>query len=129
MFSGKIILVLSLFTGGRICSFSPCIEQVQRTCEELSSQNFTDIVTMECLARHFNLQYAKIQNLSFEASEKVDSEGAAESNEPPVKKASMTPASGDKRGDSNMHQFTSAVPAINMPGHTGFLTFASLTCH
>ncbi|KAK3769534.1 hypothetical protein RRG08_044729 [Elysia crispata] len=113
--------------GGRICSFSPCIEQVQRTCEELSAKKFTDIVTMECLARHFNLQYAKLQNVSFKTiDETIDPQAEADS-EPPVKKANVTPSSRDRRGDSDMHHFTSAVPAINMPGHTGFLTFATLT--
>ncbi|GFN84238.1 tRNA (adenine(58)-n(1))-methyltransferase catalytic subunit trmt61a [Plakobranchus ocellatus] len=126
--------------GGRLCSFSPCIEQVQRTCEELSAQNFSDIVTMECLARHFNIQYAKLQNLSFESSASESTADKETSNresysEPPVKSASATLSSSRhkevKRGgsDSGSHNFPSAVPALNMPGHTGFLTFATLTCH
>ncbi|GFR99535.1 tRNA (Adenine(58)-N(1))-methyltransferase catalytic subunit TRMT61A [Elysia marginata] len=118
--------------GGRLCSFSPCIEQVQRTCEELSAQNFTDIVTMECLARHFNLQYAKLQNVSFEPNKTCLETKASEvetESEPPVKKSSVISSNKDKVGDSDVHQFTSAVPAINMPGHTGFLTFATLTYH
>lgn len=35
--------------GGRFCSFSPCIEQVQRCCEALQQNNFTEIQTMEIL--------------------------------------------------------------------------------
>jgi tRNA A58 N-methylase Trm61 len=38
-------------SGGRLCSFSPCIEQVQRTCEELKAQGFTEVSTVECLLR------------------------------------------------------------------------------
>ena len=34
--------------GARICSFSPCIEQVQRMCAQLHSEGFHDIRTFEC---------------------------------------------------------------------------------
>ncbi|XVF58037.1 hypothetical protein PTKIN_Ptkin07bG0030300 [Pterospermum kingtungense] len=37
---------------GVLCSFSPCIEQVQRSCETLRS-NFTDIRTFEILLRTY----------------------------------------------------------------------------
>eukprot|EP00798_Chlamydomonas_sp_ICE-L_P011684 gene11684-34407_t len=36
---------------GKFCSFSPCIEQVQRTCEEMEKNGFTDITTVEVLLR------------------------------------------------------------------------------
>ena len=39
--------------GGKLCSFSPCIEQVQRTCTELRSLGFSDVCTYECLQRSF----------------------------------------------------------------------------
>lgn len=35
--------------GGRFCSFSPCIEQVQRCCETLEQNGFVEIQTMEIL--------------------------------------------------------------------------------
>ncbi len=41
---------------GRICSFSPCIEQVQRACETMKELGFHEINTMECLVREFNIQ-------------------------------------------------------------------------
>ncbi|KAG5455807.1 MAG: tRNA methyltransferase complex GCD14 subunit-domain-containing protein [Olpidium bornovanus] len=36
---------------GRICCFSPCIEQVQRTCAALRENRFRDITMFECLAK------------------------------------------------------------------------------
>ena len=45
-----------LLAGGRLCSFSPCIEQVQKTCETLRSEGFCDITTIECLWRPFDVR-------------------------------------------------------------------------
>jgi tRNA (adenine57-N1/adenine58-N1)-methyltransferase len=50
--------------GGHLCSFSPCIEQVQRTCQLLTSLGFTDIRSFECLDRTYEVtrqSFAKIQ--------------------------------------------------------------------
>ena len=40
---------------GVFCAFSPCIEQVQRTCEALASCGFTAPRTMECLLRSYEV--------------------------------------------------------------------------
>ncbi|XP_055377963.1 tRNA (adenine(58)-N(1))-methyltransferase catalytic subunit TRMT61A isoform X2 [Condylostylus longicornis] len=36
-------------SGGRFCSFSPCIEQAQKCCEALQANGFTEIRSMELL--------------------------------------------------------------------------------
>merc|ERR1712025_925605 len=43
----------SLKQGGRLCSFSPCVEQVQKAISEMHNQGFTEISTIECLLREF----------------------------------------------------------------------------
>uniref|UniRef100_A0A915JDD9 tRNA (adenine(58)-N(1))-methyltransferase n=1 Tax=Romanomermis culicivorax TaxID=13658 RepID=A0A915JDD9_ROMCU len=39
----------------RFCSFSPCIEQVQKTCEKLREFNFSEILTVECVPREYKI--------------------------------------------------------------------------
>ncbi|TPX45697.1 hypothetical protein SeMB42_g03900 [Synchytrium endobioticum] len=41
---------------GRICSFSPNIEQVSRTCIALHEAGFREIKMFECLLRHYELK-------------------------------------------------------------------------
>lgn len=53
-------------TGGKLCFFSPCIEQVQRTCAKLTCEGFTDIHTYECLQREMNVQYRSVPVLDLE---------------------------------------------------------------
>jgi len=43
-------------TGGRLCSFSPCVEQVQRAIAVMEAQGFKEITTMECLIREFQVR-------------------------------------------------------------------------
>ena len=48
--------VASLRPDGMICSFSPCIEQVQRMCIALEEEGMTEIRTIEVLNREFEFQ-------------------------------------------------------------------------
>lgn len=40
---------------GRLASYSPCIEQVQKTCEAMREEGFMDITTIEVLVRHWDM--------------------------------------------------------------------------
>lgn len=45
-----------LVKNGRFCSFSPCIEQVQETCEKFALSGFTDLKVIECLGKNYFLK-------------------------------------------------------------------------
>ena len=61
VFTFFLCLILS-FSGGRFCSFSPCIEQVQRTCEKLNEpeSGFSEIETIELVQRSHNVKRVNI---------------------------------------------------------------------
>lgn len=46
----------ALKNGGRICCYSPCIEQVQRNCEALREHGFHSLTTIECRLRKFDVR-------------------------------------------------------------------------
>ncbi|KAL4178628.1 hypothetical protein AMTRI_Chr13g83210 [Amborella trichopoda] len=99
---------------GVICSFSPCIEQVQRSCEALRSSNFTDIRTFEILLRTYEVRGGK--------------EGLGT-----IEEGDFVGSLPRKRPYSNGHssnvvrETASCVvarPCSESRGHTGYLTFA-----
>ncbi|EDO48847.1 predicted protein [Nematostella vectensis] len=51
--------------GGRLCSFSPCIEQVQKTCGVMRDNGFRDIQVMECLLKTFDVKTVSYQMPDF----------------------------------------------------------------
>ena len=95
-------------SGGRICSFSPCIEQVQKSCGVLSKLGFQEIQTMEVLQTSYAVQTKRLPvlDLDFLQSEKDGSESKGKERE--------------------VVKCLTAVPPASMPGHTGYLTFATL---
>ncbi|XP_047508430.1 tRNA (adenine(58)-N(1))-methyltransferase catalytic subunit TRMT61A [Pieris napi] len=94
--------------GGRFCSFSPCIEQVQRTCEALSQHGFQDISTMEVLQTELKVsrRTVPVRDLTFLKQKSCDN---------PV----------DEKPSSDKSYVVGAWPATT-PGHTGYLTVATL---
>ncbi|KAK7302841.1 hypothetical protein RJT34_13738 [Clitoria ternatea] len=101
---------------GTFCSFSPCVEQVQRSCEALRTY-FTDIRTFEVLLRTYEVREGKMESLHEESN---GSNGSL-------------PSKRRQCSDGN-YMFSSTIstvmakPSGEARGHTGYLTFARLKC-
>ncbi|XP_006003407.1 tRNA (adenine(58)-N(1))-methyltransferase catalytic subunit TRMT61A [Latimeria chalumnae] len=105
--------------GGRICSFSPCIEQVQRTCLALEEHGFTEISTLEVLLRMYDVRACSLQTPDL---------GNDIEDVSPVTHESSRSSKGDA-SSTNLQQgtvqFKGGVPLREIAGHTGYLTFAT----
>jgi len=94
---------------------------VQKTCQELKKAGFTEVSTLECLNREF--QVRKITLPVFEpgmdplASRKRKLEDKEEGEEVDIEA---------KNEEGKESKFVTGVPLTTMPGHTGYLTFATL---
>lgn len=143
--------------GGRICSFSPCIEQVQKSCACFAELGFEEISTKECLVRNFDVRTINLPNPEFFSRDKTKSQpqkkgsrfdrddmdayseetaensaqcDIVESNDTKENKTSEvldTPA-WDYIGRKTAANFSfkAGISLGRMPGHTGYLTFATL---
>lgn len=146
-------IVRSLRCDGLVCSFSPCIEQVQRTCEVLSKERFADIRTFEVLLRSYEVRHENLST-SFECSEQSREQKFSKDSmksPPPKRQRAEVPTGetekdkpegedhgldgGDLNGTSKsagegiQKPQRQAKPVIARPypetkGHTGYLTFA-----
>lgn len=103
---------------GILCSFSPCIEQVQRSCETLGS-NFTDIRTFEVLLRTYEVREVKMESCQ---GDEGDSVGSL-----PCKRRQRLDEGSDGQEISSS-PVVMARPSSEARGHTGYLTFARLKC-
>merc|ERR1719154_349537 len=108
-------------SGGRICSFSPCIEQVQKTCQELKKAGFTEVSTLECLNREF-----QVRKITLPVFEPGMDPLASRKRKLDDKEEGAEVDSEVKNEEGKEAKFVTGVPLTNMPGHTGYLTFATL---
>jgi len=122
------------FLGGRLCTFSPCIEQVQRTCQRLRMNGFEEINTVECLRRIHEFRYQHRSKIRFTADENqeemnetksIDNEEELTANKK-IKNDSESTTTTIKRQPRETESTLTAIGPLVMPGHTGYLTFAYL---
>uniref|UniRef100_A0A0A9DGU1 tRNA (adenine(58)-N(1))-methyltransferase n=1 Tax=Arundo donax TaxID=35708 RepID=A0A0A9DGU1_ARUDO len=101
---------------GVLCSFSPCIEQVQRVCEAMRSC-FTDIRTFEILLRTYEVRDGSLKSAS---ANEEDTVGPL-----PQKRKKFAPA-GENSDCTQKNSSVLVRPCSTARGHTGYLTFARL---
>ncbi|VDN95115.1 unnamed protein product [Brugia pahangi] len=113
---------LSRINGGRVVSFSPCIEQIQRTCNALQCEGFVQISTVELVPRKLKKRH----------SQDNGNEIAVASKRPKLKEEDKMMVTSKRQcltnQSSNEKSFTSALlpfPAIQ-PTHTGYIISATL---
>uniref|UniRef100_A0A2M4CTN8 tRNA (adenine(58)-N(1))-methyltransferase catalytic subunit TRMT61A n=1 Tax=Anopheles darlingi TaxID=43151 RepID=A0A2M4CTN8_ANODA len=95
--------------GGRLCSFSPCIEQSMRVCEALAEHGFIEVQNLEVLQIEdiVRTRNVPVMELEFLKTKKTSED-----------KDAKTPRESKK-------YITSSAPNT-MAGHTGYLTIAEL---
>eukprot|EP01135_Chromosphaera_perkinsii_P005581 Nk52_evm6s353 gene=Nk52_evmTU6s353 len=129
----------------RFCSFSPCIEQIQRTADSLRELQFTNIECFEVIAKPYDIKQITLKrpknpgSLKRKLSDMVASENNNNSNNAGngdkaystsavatsnKKKATKTREKESK--NTNEEVMTVSRPFEEMRGHTGYLIFAQV---
>lgn len=102
-------------SGGRIATFSPCIEQVTRTVQELEKQGAVQIRMFEVLTRSFELK--QMPKLDITAGDYAMSRKSAG-------KRKRKAEDEDETIEDQKSSLMVTKPSFEMKGHTSFLLFA-----
>ncbi|KAI8332357.1 tRNA methyltransferase complex GCD14 subunit-domain-containing protein [Chlamydoabsidia padenii] len=102
---------------GKICTFSPCIEQVARSVTALNDHGFVDITMYECLIRNHDVSF--IQKVSF--TDAIQQAKEKKENSANGKRKADTLLELDETVDKMLVSKT----GVEARGHTSYLTFAT----
>jgi len=118
----------------RVAAYSPCLEQVQKTCAALRDVlHADDIVTVEARLREFELNEVEFQPFLLEDEKAPDATKTDHQDDEPARKRPRLLLDGTSSSSSSSTALPQqkgpllcARPAAVMRGHTAFLTFATL---
>ena len=103
----------------RICCFSPCVEQVQRTCTALREFGFFDVEMFEVLIKESSIfKIEGVKKFSLHPSEYKQSDDGTFC----TKRSKNYESSSEEKSSSRLI----VRPNVEIKGHTSYLTFASL---
>lgn len=108
---------------GKICCFSPCIEQVQRSCASLHKNKFINIRMFEVLTKPY-----EVRTFSFKPipEVKTNNEDKMDISEPiqTLDTSEPTQTTAVELEPSKVFNLTVSRSATTVRGHTSYLTFA-----
>lgn len=115
---------ISRTRGGRLVSFSPCIEQVQRACEVMRQVGFVQVETVEIVHKT-----QKVVELARQSLAEFETSGDTPAN--PIARSGVRKR---KLEEVNMRRPISCTPIrptaiaypFGQPTHTGYLTHATM---
>ncbi|KAJ2083821.1 tRNA (adenine-N(1)-)-methyltransferase catalytic subunit trm61 [Coemansia sp. RSA 988] len=111
-------------TIGRICSFSPCIEQVQRTALTLDELGFSDIRMFECLVKDYEVRTVPLPDIETAiGGQKVNFRLSASDRKKRRLDSRTTAVDND---NCDYKEMKVSKPVDEARGHTSYLTFAIL---
>lgn len=58
---------------GRLCSFSPCIEQISATSMALAKHGFANLKTIECIERNYYRRLNMVKDIANQTETKIES--------------------------------------------------------
>lgn len=124
--------------GGRICCFSPCIEQVQKTSNALRENDFFDIETYECVLRPYEVKQLSLPVYKFPKRDCREDDMSMSENLFRTDSEEQLPKKLKTEKDINIAESTSkdettcdmkkdyitSYSLSQTAGHTGFITIA-----
>jgi tRNA (adenine57-N1/adenine58-N1)-methyltransferase len=109
--------------GGRVCNFSPCIEQVQRTILEFSKVGFGNFVTIECIQRNYEKRMTKRNNIYSGLDNILKNEANLPESERSLTQEQVDEIKKNNYLPGNSREFHYEFGIGDGKWHTGYLTF------